>query len=208
MADRFKRKTQGERSKQIFDSYLVVCEGETEVNYLKGFKRTLSREQQRVLKIEPVHAPNTDCLSIVRDAIKRKDNAETAGVPYKEVWVFFDDDNQSNLQVAFSRAKAKKIKVAFSSISLEFWFLLHFQFTTRQFTDAKAVEAELKNHWTDFTKPAFQSWDKLENNIALAILNGEKLRKGNTDQDFHVFRNPYTNVDLMLTSLGYGEKLK
>jgi len=194
--------------RQVFDSFLVVCEGETEVNYLKGYKQTLSREKQRTLKIEPVKAVGTDCLSIVNEAIARLKAAKRENIPFKEVWAFFDDDNQPEIVNAFSKAKANGIRIAFSSICLELWFLLHFEYTSRQFMDSDEVTSLLKNHWSDYRKPAFDSWARLKANTLTAKTNSLKLRKAtcsSTDLECH---NPFTNIDLMLESIGFNHNIK
>lgn len=206
MAKLFQKKIHGSGSKVVGKRHLIVCEGLTEVNYLKGFKQTLSREAQRVIRIEPVQSDATDALSIVNDAIRRKDLAIIDGVPYDDVWVFFDDDNQKLLQKAFDRAKKEKVKIAFSSISLELWFLLHYKYTSRKFADSAQVEKELIVEWPQYKKPAYYSWQTLESRTLSAISNSKKLRSETAPFNNISFQNPFTNIDELLVSLGFQRK--
>lgn len=202
MAARYKHNRQHLSQRTVAKTYLVVCEGETEVNYLKGFRSSLSREQQRTLKIEPVKAEKTDCLKVVKEAIERKKEAIREGVPYEEVWAFFDDDNQLHIQMAFEIAAKNGVKVAFSSIALEFWFLLHFEYSGRSFQHGDEVIKTLKKHWPGYAKPAFDAWANLQDRISMAEQHAVRLRRERTDSLELAIHNPFTNIDLLLRSIG------
>lgn len=46
----------------------------------------------------------------------------------------------------------KNVGVIVNNPCLEFWFLLHFEKTTKQFNDCSGVETQLKKHIKDYTK--------------------------------------------------------
>ena len=78
-----------------------------------------------------------------------------------------------------------KVLICESMPSIEFWFLLHFQYTTREFVNASDVELTLKKHIPDYSKEqtAFlknQEWvDFLcaNNRMITAAKNAERLLK-------------------------------
>ena len=49
-------------------------------------------------------------------------------------------------------AKKKNVILCDSMTSIEYWFLLHFENTSRHFKDSAATEHELKKHITDYEK--------------------------------------------------------
>jgi hypothetical protein len=203
MAARFRHKQPKQILRSVSKTYLVVCEGQTEEFYLKGFKNILSREKQRTLKIEPIKAQSPDCLKVVMEAIERKKDAIREGVAYEEVWAFFDDDNQPHLQKAFEVAKKNEIRVAYSSISIEFWFLLHFEYSARSFMKGDEVtDALRKKGWPEYCKPAFDSWAKLQDKVPIAVQHALRLRKERVESKELAIHNPFTNIDLFLKSLG------
>ena len=46
---------------------------------------------------------------------------------FKEKWLMFDDDGHADFRKAIKLARDKGFKVAFSSMCIEYWFLLHFE---------------------------------------------------------------------------------
>ena len=105
---------------------LILCEGQTEELYFKGFKKTN-------VKLE-----DTGGLSnrqIVDYAIKRKEEGE-----YDEYWVVFDmdynpqkgDTQYFDFDNAISKAKRNDIKVAYSNDVFELWLYLHFYYTDQK----------------------------------------------------------------------------
>lgn len=96
---------------------------------------------------------------------------------------------------------SEKVIICESMPSIEFWFLMHFQYTTREFGSAGEVEKALKKYIPDYKKEqrsflSKQEWVKFlcsENKMDCAIMNAEKLMKikeqGNVGTNF-----PFTKV--------------
>ena len=68
--------------------------------------------------------------SLVNEAIRRKDAAESAHQKYIAVWCVFDRDSfpAENFNLAFALARAHSIKIAYANQCFELWYWLHFDF--------------------------------------------------------------------------------
>ena len=103
---------------------LIVCEGaKTEPNYFKRFPVA------EVFDVEVIGTGrNTD--SLVEDAIRRRNRAESDGQPFNEVWCVFDRDSftPQNFNRARQIAFNEHIRTAMSHEAFELWYLLHFNF--------------------------------------------------------------------------------
>lgn len=143
------------------DVFLVVTEGEvTEPEYLEALRGRLGIDEKRFTVCQ---AEGTDAVTIVREAKEKKNlrirEAQKGGpstVPYDQVWVVFDTerhDINNKLLPAIDQARALGIQVALSNPSIEYWFLLHFVYTTRPFVCCTAVIRYLKdNGWSGYSK--------------------------------------------------------
>ena len=127
--------------RKIKDRILILCEGEkTEPNYFNGLKRDKFRSNRlSALRIEIYDYGSNTAKELVKQAKSLKDDAKREKNPYDKIWVVFDRDGYTKHPQALDQASANGIRVAFSSISFEFWFLLHFTYTTRQFEKADDV---------------------------------------------------------------------
>jgi len=178
---------------------LILCEGQTELNYFTGLKTSFNRHQQSLLKILPLKAQNESALLIVKEAIKQKKKNESL---YKSVWVVFDNDNQdikksNTLRDAFNEAKRHAIEIAYSSISWEHWVLWHFKEVNTPFHNGGLVEKELLKHWPDYKKPQRNSWEYLSSieNRKNAKNRAFKIKEQHERDGKEVHEcNPYSNV--------------
>lgn len=95
---------------------LIVCEGKnTEPSYFNQFKLVTAI-------VKPVGV-GYNTISLVNRAIALKAERE-----YNEVWCVFDKDDfkDSDFNSAITKAKANKLKVAYSIQAFEYWLILHF----------------------------------------------------------------------------------
>lgn len=120
--------------KAPYDRVLIVCEGaKTEPNYLREIRDTyrLSTANIDICGKEC----GSDPLSVVNCAIKkfRED------LDYDRVYCVLDRDKHSTFDAALDKLRQTKLgkEVLFVAITsvpcFEFWLLLHFGYTTRQF---------------------------------------------------------------------------
>jgi hypothetical protein len=116
----FLRKKNIKSPKEII---LIVCEGEkTEKQYFEGFP-----VQKEIVKVDVAgKGYNTD--SLVKEAIRLREEAKSKGKFYNQVWCVFDRDSfpPQNFNNAFILAKTNGIKIAYSNEAFELWHLLHF----------------------------------------------------------------------------------
>ena len=101
---------------------LILCEGETEVNYFKEF--ALCAHATSRIKVKK--GIFTDPLHLVIEAENLLFYDQAHDRRLLEVWVVFDRDKHVSYRTAFEEAsKYPQIKIAWSNPCFEFWFLLH-----------------------------------------------------------------------------------
>lgn len=125
---------------------LVVCEGETEVDYFCELARYLR------IHVHISKGNGTDPKSIVNTA-KRKSKED--GVKYDKVFCVFDRDNDLRAFLeAIELCKSKKIIPIISNPCFELWPFLHFQMRESAFGSPQQMMKALKK------LPGFESYDK------------------------------------------------
>jgi hypothetical protein len=125
---------------------LVVCEGETEVDYFCELARSLH------IHVHICKGDGTDPRSIVNTA-KRK--AKEDGVKYDKVFCVFDRDNDiSSFLEAIELCKTRKFIPAVSNPCFELWPFLHFQMRESGFGSPQQMLKALKK------MPGFSEYDK------------------------------------------------
>lgn len=125
---------------------LVVCEGETEVDYFCELARSL-RVHVHICK-----GDGTDPKSIVNTA-KRK--AKEDGVKYDQIFCVFDrDNNLSAFLEAIHVCKSKNFIPIVSNPCFELWPYLHFQVRESGFGSPQQILKALKK------LSGFESYDK------------------------------------------------
>ena len=130
---------------------LILCEGkQTEPDYFRGLKHDkMRRNRLAALRIEIFDTEKTTGKELISEAKRLKKIAERERNPYDEIWVVFDRDGYTKHPQTFDQAYSNKIEIAFSSISFEFWFLLHFEYSTKAFEKADSLISYLKKHLPD-----------------------------------------------------------
>lgn len=125
---------------------LVVCEGETEVDYLCELARSLR------IHVHICKGDGTDPKSIVNTA-KRKSKED--GVKYDKVFCVFDRDNDlSSFLEAIEQCKSRKFIAIVSNPCFELWPYLHFQIRESGFGTPQQMLRALKK------LPGFENYDK------------------------------------------------
>lgn len=196
---RNRRKKSGLRkvNRKIF----IVCEGDkTEPNYLNQFIRECTFPGKAVDIVEIVKVRKNTAKELITEA---KDLRE---IPEDEVWAVFDKDGYTKHGEAFDLALGKKVNIAFSSISFEFWILLHFKYTTRSFRKADDVINYLKeqNYIIDYEKSDKIIYNKIKDKTEKAITHAGRIRTHQVTANpaCKIYDlNPYTNVDELLKAI-------
>ncbi len=190
MADQLfkKRKVRDARSlrrkrakRSPYDMVLIVCEGEkTEPNYLKALI-----DDFRLNTANVVVAKNTAGSSpreIVDFALKeyRKEKE------YDRVYCVFDKDRHTTYVSALDRikrvrmGKGHSIRAITSVPCFEFWLLLHFVYTTKQFDSGPGsicanVIADLKHHIPNYIKGDVDIYRITREKLDIAIRHSKKV---------------------------------
>ena len=182
------------------NTYASVVDGDTEVWYLQMLKRN---ERTLSVNIEP-KLPSKKSISEQFEMVK------SLAEDYSKVFWIVDYDvisketreakkgaeTAEQLFIRLSEAvnKIENVVVIVNNPCLEFWFLLHFEKTSKLFTACSSAEKQLKKYLTDyektkqyFTKQNNNIYLKLKGQICQAIDNSGKLNifdKYNTGQAF------------------------
>ncbi len=193
--------------RKVNNRILILCEGkETEPRYFRGLKRDKSRKNRlSALRIEVYDSrPNTP-KELIKVAISLKKDAISENNPYDDIWVVIDKDGYTKHPQAFNQALANRINIAFSSISFEYWFLLHFIYTTKAFNKADDLIKHLKRNYMPNYQKTDDNYSLLRDSTATAIGNCSSLIKNiqfELNQGKKIYElNPYTNVGELVEKL-------
>ncbi len=161
---------------RVKDRWLILCEGiKTEPNYFNAIKNDLQFARNLAATRIVIHETRINTAKeLVKLALEMKKEAEKDRNPYEEVWVVVDRDGYSKHPESFDRAKATGIKIAFSSTCFEYWYLLHFEYSTGGFSDCDAVIKKLKSHLPEYGKQQ-NHYPILKPKTKTALTNGEKI---------------------------------
>jgi hypothetical protein len=168
---------------------LVICEGETEVDYLCEFARSL-RVHAHICKGE-----GTDPKSIVNTA-KRKSKED--GIKYDQIFCVFDRDNQpSAFAEAIELCKSKKFVPIVSNPCFEIWPFLHFQLRESGFGDPGQVLKSLKKlpGFEEYDKDGVQIFKSTAHLVDVACKHASLLASKQSDDPK---KDPFTNVHLLI----------
>jgi len=150
------------------------------------------------MAIEIGFNPKNDPKSLAIEAQKRKNKAKKERNPYDSIWLFFDNDNWPQLEAAFQVIDAEGFHIAYSSMCMEHWFLLHFENCGKSFKNAEEALKRLKNKWPGYHKTKLKHYELLKNDLNTALERVKTLRSNvQTELPRHK-RNPYFTMDLLI----------
>jgi len=193
--------------RKVKERILIICEGEkTEPIYFNGIKNEKRvNNHLAALKIELHDSKINTGKQLVELAKELKKAAQKELNPYDEVWVVFDKDGYTKHPETFNQAKDNGIKVAFSSVSFEYWFLLHLVQTTKQFKKADDLIKELKTRGYHNYDKNLDHYEFLKLFTDKAINNAQWLREqleSTNDKDYKCYEcDAYTDVDILVEYL-------
>jgi RloB-like protein len=158
---------------------LVVCEGrETEPNYIEGLRAHL-RINAAAVRIEAGDSV-TDPIGLVRKA-QRLFKSDRG---YDRVYVVCDGDSQ---HLAAARELARRtlrnaaadfthVQVIASFPSIEFWLLLHFEYSARPFQNSAESQQALRAYLPDYRKNDRDIFLKTAAGLDLACQRVQQLK--------------------------------
>lgn len=183
---------------------IIVCEGKrTEYGYFESIRMSM---RLPTLQVHVVHPDGTDPLTIVRAAIRyRQDRTlERAWTGDDSAWAVFDGDehrdhNPHNWNDAIQLAGSKNIHLAVSNPSFELWYLLHYHDQRAQLTRVDALVL-LRQYLQDYRK-AMVLWPALKALTPEAIARAKRLAERAVLDGAEAYRNPSTSVCELVESL-------
>ena len=177
---------------------LIVCEGEkTEPNYFRALRRKLQLHLVEVEIKEKAGPP----ISLVTTAEKIV-NSHKTGDKFDEVWCVLDREGKHlnpTFTEALQQAQRLTYKLAVSNPAFEFWYVLHFETTTRIFANGEEVKTYLRKHIPEYEEK-MAVWSLLEEKTATAIENSKQLLKTHPCKEDD-FPNPSTYVHVLVEEL-------
>ena len=188
-------------------SILIVCEGaETEPNYFLALRNYLKLLSVQVTIESRGGAPISivqRAEQLVRKRNKDLRNQKTTAAKFEEVWCVFDvenlNDNPSFFE-AVRKADEQKFSLAVSNPAFEFWYILHFEHTTRPFSNGNEAKDYLRRlHIPTYneSRPVFSD---LIDQTTMAIRRSKSILEKHP-QGSERFPNPSTYVHLLVTEL-------
>jgi hypothetical protein len=193
--DRSRKRGKRKVNKRLF----IVCEGKkTEPYYFNKFIEGCNFRGKPV-EVKVVKVKKNTARELVDKAESLRE------IPGDEVWAVFDRNGYTKHKEAFQKAKNKRVSIAFSSISFEYWILLHFEYTTRAFSNSEKIIDYIKSKsYIDYKKSDETIYDSIKERTQTAATNAGKVRKyqSGNNPNLEVYElNPYTNVDELLDSI-------
>jgi len=206
-----RRKTIG--SREQFDRVLIVTEGcKTEPLYLNCFNDP--RIRHKVLNIHCSSDSSPERL--LQHAIERsgKNTRQKRSVessyfllPFDSVWIVFDRNGNAleTIDGVMREAESKNIKIAFSQPCFEFWLLLHFTYSTREFGNCNEAKETLREYDSYYSKNG--NFDEYMPRIDTAIKNSKKSHQ--FAKTHGLGSKSYTTVYKLIEELLFGvQKIK
>jgi hypothetical protein len=178
---------------------LILCEGATEYIYAKSLQMELPRDLQRSVAIEIFYQTQNDPKSLVQEAHRRERNAIKERNAYDTIWLFFDNDNWPQLGEAFTLIYKYGYRIAYTSICIEHWFILHFEHTGRSFNNGEEAVRYLNRLWPQYHKTKVNAFAVLKDRLEAAI---ERANIINQNQEAGVAiheRNPYFTLQELIS---------
>ena len=204
-----KRKEAG--SRKVEKKIYILCEGadkHSEYAYLGALIKDTPIKGDKV-QIELAPTKYNTGRELVEEASKKIDKKFKN---IDEAWVVYDQDGYSLHKETFESAKEKGVKIAFSATAFEFWILLHYEYTTKQFPKSEDIIKELKDkNFIDYAKNSKDVYFLTKEKLPNAKQNAKKIRieVEKYDGNKKIYeRNPYTNLDLLIEEIQNSDFVK
>lgn len=204
-----KRKEAGTR--KVEKKIYILCEGadkHSEYAYLGALIKDTPIKGDKV-QIELAPTKYNTGRELVEEASKKIDRKFK---DIDEAWVVYDQDGYTLHKETFESAKEKGVKIAFSATAFEFWILLHYEYTTKQFQKSEDIIKKLKDkNFIDYAKNSKDVYFLTKEKLPNAKQNAKKIRTEveKYDGNKKIYeRNPYTNLDLLIEEIQNSDFVK
>jgi len=140
--------------RSTYDRVLIVCEGtKTEPNYIR---KLIDFLELNTANVEVDGDSGSSPVSVVEHSKKRYNEEKRTGNAFDRVFCVFDKDSHESYNRALDEVKKAKPKYIFKAITsvpcFEYWLLLHYEFSTKEFVviGTKSACANLTDHLRKF----------------------------------------------------------
>jgi hypothetical protein len=180
---------------------LVIPEGWCEYNYAQALKESLQKDKQRSISVE-MPKPNykNSALQLLDKAEKMIKKAKRDKNPYDAVWIFFDNDNQPNLAAFFQKQSNTSVRIAYSSICIEHWFIIHFENNRQVYQNAHQALQRIETLWQQnfnqsYHKTKVNHFEKLKVYLTTAMERAYTITQQAIADETPLFnRNPFFTI--------------
>lgn len=180
---------------------LIIPEGWCEYNYAQAFKHSLPRDKQRSISVE-MPKPNNEnsAFQLLDKAEVMIKKAKRDKNPYDAVWIFFDNDNQPNLPAFFQKLSNTPVNIAYSSMCIEHWFIIHFENNRQAYQNAHQALQRIETLWQQhfnqtYHKTKVNHFEKLKGNLTTAMERANSITQQAEANVTPVFnRNPFFTI--------------
>lgn len=181
---------------------VVLVEGEvTETEYLAALRDTLGIPRTLISIRKAQHSDADGIVGEARE-IKRSRKNQDGGVD--EVWVVSDTESEhengspENIARAINRT-GDNVHLVLDSPGIEYWFLLHYCYTTKCYTNVDEVIGELHQCWPEYSKQKSSlDWSSLIEQTRIAMKNAAHVRM---HREGSGSRLPIADADILVAKL-------
>lgn len=205
---RIKLEKRGQQKRKIKPVILIITEGsKTEPMYFDNFRTRQTNIDVRIVGNKSDGA-KTDYDHLLDKAVAYK-KEEQISIEYGDsTWIVADGDIDFKTQGALDtknkkllhareKARSKDIEIIISNPCFEFWYLLHFMYSTKHFNDYRSVQAELNKYIPNYEKSK-DIYSQLSSYTVKAAEHAKRIEKSHINNGyslpFGLDVSPYTDV--------------
>ena len=163
--------------------YAIFVDGQTEMWYFQMMQRNRKNDFSFIV-LQPKLPMKRKLSDIYGEIIEAKNDYDLV------IWIIdldkiIDDGKKEEFKTYYNNlSKDEKVDIVIINPCLEYWFLLHYEYTDKCFAKCNNAEKSLKKHLPEYdkSKKYFINNDiykTLEKNLNTAIENSEKLGEFN-----------------------------
>lgn len=156
---------------------LIGAEGknETEKRYF-----TVFNQKQNTYRILFAKGNNTDPEAVLRDllnnACQEEINVDNGDVLVCLIDVDFKNGREKQLRAMLKKSRKSNVCVYVSNPTFEIWYLLHFRYSTRQYSSNEELIKELNTYIPNYQK-SLDIFETIFSKMDFAIKNAKKLEQ-------------------------------
>jgi len=189
-ADRLERR---KAKRSSYDKVLIVCEGEkTEPHY---FSECIKFYKLNTANVEVDGTCGSSPRSIYKQAVELREVELKREDPYDRIYCVFDKDSHETYDETLERiSKYNPIGIFYAAVSVpcfEYWFLLHFKYTTKPYaaTGNLSIGGEVLKE----LKEVMPEYEKGNNNTFISLSPQIEFAKENAARSLNYANENHTD---------------